>query len=307
MSRLRNAVGREARAAEAGLWGCAGALALATHIGAAAWLVREPPALAAEDAPTSAIMVEFSPEPEAVFTETNEIAPDLETAAPSDAAEATPMPDEARSPERTDRMEPVPTEAREQDAPVEPVRAAAEPAGRETASAADDPVILPDGVDVPLPALRPGSQERMPAKAKVEPRQFEAKKPRRESQRPAASTSATAAQAQVTRSDRNAGRQNASGGSSMAPARWQSRLMAHLERHKRYPSAARARGEQGTVYVRFGIDGSGNVLSVTLARSSGFPDLDGEVLSLVRRASPIPAPPPGSATSITVPIRFSVR
>jgi hypothetical protein len=32
------------------------------------------------------------------------------------------------------------------------------------------------------------------------------------------------------------------------------------------------------------------LLSVSLARSSGFAELDNEVLALVRRASPVPAP-----------------
>jgi len=70
--------------------------------------------------------------------------------------------------------------------------------------------------------------------------------------------------------------------------------MAHLERRKRYLSGARSRGEQGTAYVRFRIDDGGNVLSASLARSSGFPALDNEVVEMVRRASPVPAPPPGS-------------
>ncbi len=93
----------------------------------------------------------------------------------------------------------------------------------------------------------------------------------------------------------------------MSPATWQSRLMSHLERRKRYPAGARARGETGVAYVRFRIDDAGNVLSANLARSSGFPELDAEVVDLVRRASPVPAPPAGVNKNITAPVRFSVR
>ena len=93
----------------------------------------------------------------------------------------------------------------------------------------------------------------------------------------------------------------------MSPAKWPSRLMAHLERRKRYPSGARSRREQGTAYVRFRIDDAGNVLSVSLARSSGSPELDSEVVEMVRRASPVPAPPPGINKTITAPVRFTVR
>lgn len=93
----------------------------------------------------------------------------------------------------------------------------------------------------------------------------------------------------------------------MSPARWQSRLMSHLERRKRYPSSAKRARKQGVVQVRFTIDGSGNVGSVALTRSSGVSELDNEVLSLVRRASPVPAPPPGVSRTIVVPIKFSLR
>lgn len=87
---------------------------------------------------------------------------------------------------------------------------------------------------------------------------------------------------------RTAAQQSASGLSSVTPARWQSRLTAHLERCKRTPADARRRGERGTVHVRFTIDGGGNVRSVSRARSSGYPALDNEVFSFVRPASPVP-------------------
>ena len=68
--------------------------------------------------------------------------------------------------------------------------------------------------------------------------------------------------------------------------------MAHLERHKRYPPGARQRRKEGVVHVRFTIDPGGNLQTVQLARSSGHPELDDAVLALLRRASPVPAPPP---------------
>jgi protein TonB len=83
--------------------------------------------------------------------------------------------------------------------------------------------------------------------------------------------------------------------------------MAHLERRKRYPAAARKRREEGTVLVRFAIDGGGNVLSAGLVRSSGHAELDKAVLALVRRASPVPPPPTGAPRQITAPVRFTIR
>jgi protein TonB len=83
--------------------------------------------------------------------------------------------------------------------------------------------------------------------------------------------------------------------------------MSHLERHKRYPSGPRLRREEGVAQVRFTIDDSGRVLSVQLARRSGNAELDAEVLALVRRASPVPAPPSGVPRTITAPVAFRLR
>ncbi len=300
MSDYGAAIGRGTRAAEAGLWACAGVVMLTAHVGGAAWLLREPPVMAAEDAPPAAIMIELAPEPEAVFTEANEIAPDLQTTESSAPADDAPTPEDDPVEEDAEDIEPEPVEEMAQADPEDQP----ETVDEEVVPIEDNAVTLPDAVDVPLPVSRPTQPE---PKQDVARRETTRNPVRESRQQQTASTSAMRAQAQVMQSDRNAGRQSASGMASMSPARWQSRLMAHLERRKRYPSAARSRGEQGTVYVRFSIDGGGNVLSVTLARSSGFPELDNEVLSLVRRVSPVPPPPPGAPTSITAPVRFSVR
>jgi protein TonB len=97
--------------------------------------------------------------------------------------------------------------------------------------------------------------------------------------------------------------------SRQAALTWNSAISAALERAKRYPADARARGEQGTAVVSFAIDRSGRVLSSRLARSSGSPALDQETLATVARASlpPAPAEHPGARFSFSVPIRFNIR
>ena len=90
----------------------------------------------------------------------------------------------------------------------------------------------------------------------------------------------------------------------LSPATWKIELMAHLNRYKRYPSGA---ASTGTASVAFTIARSGQVLSAHLIGSSGNPALDAEAVSLPRRASPVPAPPPdfgGGALTLTVPIHF---
>jgi protein TonB len=97
---------------------------------------------------------------------------------------------------------------------------------------------------------------------------------------------------------------------SNALPNWKSLLVATLERNKRYPSEARARGEQGVAQLAFSVDRSGGIHNARITRSSGSSILDSETLALVQRASPLPPPPPeisGGQIAITVPIRYSMR
>lgn len=91
------------------------------------------------------------------------------------------------------------------------------------------------------------------------------------------------------------------------PSIWKARLLSHLDRHKRYPSTARAKGVQGTVLLSFGMDRDGRVLEYYLVRSSGYPELDDEAFAMITRASPLPPAPPGinaQVVQLVVPVRF---
>ena len=92
--------------------------------------------------------------------------------------------------------------------------------------------------------------------------------------------------------------------------RWQSALAAHLERFKRYPSAARAQREQGVAKVAFTIDHEGHLLHSEIVQSSGSALLDQETLAMLSRAQPMPKPPgntPDGALSFVVPVRFNIK
>lgn len=68
-----------------------------------------------------------------------------------------------------------------------------------------------------------------------------------------------------------------------------------------------ARREQGVPYIRIVINREGKVLSSRLERSSGFPELDREAVSLARRTSPLPKPPEdrgGDTLELVVPVEF---
>ncbi|GLK75729.1 biopolymer transporter TonB [Methylopila jiangsuensis] len=266
-------------------WTSAALWVVALHAGVAWWALRSTP-IALPPGPPPAIMIDLAPLPEAVATDAEQSAPDEVFAEAAEAAAAS-------------RSEAIPDEAETEEPD-------------EIAEATTDDAIEPElpeleAVEVPLPTARPEVRRTL-GETPLRPKP---RKPRATPSAPSAPRQASAdrqqASAPVAPSDRTAASASASGAAGESPVTWQARLMAHLERRKLYPSAARARGETGTAYVRFRIDGKGNVLSVSLARSSGHSELDQAVLSLVRRASPVPAPPPRAQRMITAPVHFSVR
>jgi protein TonB len=94
------------------------------------------------------------------------------------------------------------------------------------------------------------------------------------------------------------------------PANYIGALLAALDRHKEYPSAARFRRAEGVAYLRFAMRRDGTVASFRIERSSGHEDLDDSVMEMIRRASPLPRPPPempGDPVELVVPVRFSLR
>ena len=89
-------------------------------------------------------------------------------------------------------------------------------------------------------------------------------------------------------------------------ATWQAALSAWVERHRRYPPAARFRQEEGVVRVRFELDPAGTVRHVALEAPSGSPTLDAAALALLSGAT-LPAPPAGmdpARRSVSLPIRY---
>jgi periplasmic protein TonB len=92
--------------------------------------------------------------------------------------------------------------------------------------------------------------------------------------------------------------------------RWESALVAHIERFKRYPAEARAHDERGVARVAFTIDRDGWVRASHVVQSSGSPTLDAETLAMLDRAQPMPRPPAqlaGNELSFVVPVRFNIR
>jgi periplasmic protein TonB len=100
------------------------------------------------------------------------------------------------------------------------------------------------------------------------------------------------------------------GGAPRVAPSWQADLVRHLQQYKRYPGGAQAKHEQGVVLLGFSVDRNGRVLTRRVVQSSGYADLDQEVMEMVMRAQPLPAFPASMTQpelDLTVPIRFSLR
>ncbi len=93
---------------------------------------------------------------------------------------------------------------------------------------------------------------------------------------------------------------------------YQALLMAHLTKFKKYPQEAIVQKQEGVVRIRVSIDESGNVLSKELKKSCPYAALNDEVLSLFKRASPLPKPPKemlknGDKISFVMPIDYNIK
>ena len=264
------------------LWGGAALVAILAHGGAAWYALHQPAATDLPASPPLAVMVELAPETVAPQSDMMEFAPDeidqREVVTPATLQ----APDEPGLAE--DRLTPA-TDL----APVTPPP--------DLTPAPVPPTVVPEVVLPP-----PERPVEAPPPVKTERKAEKPKPPAPQKERQAARSDAAAPAPKAAAPD------SGTGATGKAPLMsWQTRVSAHLERRKRYPSAARSRRDEGVAQVRFTIDDSGRVLTSRLVRSSGHAALDAEALALMERASPLPAPPAGISRTITVPIRFNVR
>jgi TonB family protein len=90
-------------------------------------------------------------------------------------------------------------------------------------------------------------------------------------------------------------------------ATWQKQLIAHLDRHKRYPAE---RVKSAEIMVSFALDRMGHVLSTSIVKGSGDAAFDDAALAMIRRSDPVPQPPPAVADeglNFTLPVIFRLK
>ncbi len=234
--------------------------------------------------PPAAVMVELAPMPVSADAQVEDVAPgppmeqapDVEPVdKPDDKPDEEPPPPEPVQPEVDEEMPEL------EPAPVPSQVVLPEPKPREIVEPVEKP--------------KPKPQEKPKPKVESKP------KPRKPAPQTAAAPRSDAPRSNTTA----APSQGASASNSRERASWASRVSAHLNRFKRYPSGAA--GVTGRPVVRFSLNGSGQVTSASLVRSSGSSVLDQEAVATVRRASPFPRPPDGQGASFSVPVNFTRR
>src|ERR1700738_3925039 len=89
---------------------------------------------------------------------------------------------------------------------------------------------------------------------------------------------------------------------------WQKELIAHLDKHKRYPAERSQKSAE--IVVSFALDRMGHVLSTAIVKGSGDAVFDQAALAMVRRSDPVPQPPPlvaDEGLNFTLPVIFRVK
>ncbi len=91
-------------------------------------------------------------------------------------------------------------------------------------------------------------------------------------------------------------------------ATWQKELIAHLDKHKRYPASRSQKSAE--IVIGFALDRMGHVLSTSIVKGSGDAAFDEAALAMVRRSDPVPQPPPlvaDEGLSFTLPVIFRIK
>jgi protein TonB len=91
-------------------------------------------------------------------------------------------------------------------------------------------------------------------------------------------------------------------------ATWTKELIAHLDKHKRYPAVRQQKTAE--IVVSFVLDRTGHVLSTEIVKGSGDSAFDEAALAMIRRSDPVPQPPPlvaDEGLNFTLPVIFRVK
>ncbi|KQV83705.1 energy transducer TonB [Rhizobium sp. Root1220] len=226
-------------------------------------------------------------------TETEVVVPSQEVTrvSPENAVAAEPEILVSQQPAETAVVQPMATQVPAELPPSVPPVAEAAPEEVKPVQPTEPVEIAPEPDQTPKPAAKPKAEKPVEKPKPVEKREPSKKagskgENSQDSVRGASDGSATAA------SNQNSSAAGSRGGAgSAAVANYPGKVQSRIRRAVKVPSEYKRMSAAMSVRVRLTIDGSGGLSGLSVARSSGIPELDRAVVEGVRRAAPFPPLP----------------
>ncbi|MDM9625990.1 TonB family protein [Rhizobium sp. S152] len=201
----------------------------------------------------------------------------------------------SQTPAETSVVQPMATQVPEEVPPETPPVAQATPEEVTPVQPTETAEVAPEPDATPTPTPKPKAET--PVK---KPKPVEKKTPPKKTTQAAGSKGdnkqdskrGTADGSETAQSDHDSRSAGSVGGSgSAAVANYQGKLEAKLRRSMRVPTKFKRMGVAMTVRIRLTISSSGALSGLSVARSSGIPELDQAALDSIRRAAPFPPLP----------------
>ena len=268
--------------------------------------------------PVPPVTVTTPVKPKETLPEPAPVAPVVEPVPPKSKPVATAMPTETilttQIPSATSVIAPTPLVVK----PTEPIKPAKVQTPSPPIVAKTIPKIEP--VTKPLPPIKKAVQK--PAKAKAAKQHTEM--PPKPAKKIVKETPAKNAGAASNVKARNSGKgaadhkqgsrdgavkgvaaQKSAGAKSGAAGNADASNYAGLVQRKISRTRQRQVAGRGQVVVSFTVSASGGASGISIASSSGNPNVDAAAMDHIRRSSPFPAPPAGAQTRFQIPIRIN--
>ena len=156
----------------------------------------------------------------------------------------------------------------------------------------------------PKPEPKPKPKPK-PAPKREAPRRKQPPAPVKEAPRESAAVNAPAGEISGSSADAAAVAERRAEGELRS--RLLARLIAEIEKRKKYPRQARRSGAEGTCTLEIRVDAAGVVQSCGLAKGSGSPVLDAATSRLAGRLAGMDTGVRGKAFRVLIPVRYSLR
>ncbi len=268
-------------------WGIAALVVLAMHLAIGAFVILTRRSDMPPGAPTDTVMIDLAPVAAAPSQ-----PQELTTPTPQEEPKPTPPPPEPDPPLQTVPETP-------------PVMAAPPPPEQPVPTILQTPELPPaPKAEAVLPSPKPVPDKRLKQNRVEKQKRIDQERQRKERAERLRKDHARAAASARAAARRAAG--PAPGAARQSMSSWVSQVQARINAAKRYPEAARARGESGTATLAFTVDAGGRIVSAQIASSAGSSALDNATLSMAHRLGHLPPPPNGRVT-LRVRVSFSVR